>query len=93
MAGPGRGGGAIRVRRARRHSPVAYEFGAVERGNALTLDRASLLPQLKAIAAGNSYAAFRRQREGVARSLVLGNSDFGTQVSPYRDPLIDYQQE
>jgi hypothetical protein len=49
---------------------VLHKFGAVERGNALMLERASLLPQLEAIAAGASYPAFRGRREGVARYLA-----------------------
>lgn len=49
---------------------LLHKFGAVERGNALTLERTSLLPQLEAIAAGSHYAAFRQQREGVARHLA-----------------------
>jgi hypothetical protein len=54
---------------------LLHKFGAVERGNALTLERASLLRQLEAIAAGSSYAAFRRQREGVARHLAQARTE------------------
>lgn len=54
---------------------LLHKFGAVEWGNALTLDRASLLPQLEAIAAGGSYAAFRRQREGVAQHLAQARTE------------------
>jgi hypothetical protein len=54
---------------------LLHKFGATERGNALTLERASLLPQLEAIAAGSSYAAFRQQREGVARHLAQARTE------------------
>ena len=54
---------------------LLHKFGAVERGNALTLDRASLLRQLEALAAGSSYAAFRRQREGVAQHLAQARAE------------------
>lgn len=54
---------------------LLHKFGAVERGNALSVERASLLPQLEAIAAGSSYAAFRRQREGVARHLAQARAE------------------
>ena len=49
---------------------LLHKFGAVVRDDALALSRASLLPQLEAIAAGTAYAAFRRQREGVAQHLA-----------------------
>lgn len=54
---------------------LLHKFGAVERGNALTLDRACLLRQVEAIAAGSSYAAFRRQREGVAQHLAQARTE------------------
>ena len=50
---------------------LLHKFGAVERGNALTLDRASLLPQLEAIAAGSSYAAYPNIRRWLDRMKAL----------------------
>jgi hypothetical protein len=54
---------------------LLHKFGAVERGNALAVDRASLLRQLEAIASGSSYTAFRQQREGVARHLAQARTE------------------
>jgi len=49
---------------------LLHRFGAVVRDDALALSRQSLLPQLEAIAQGSRYAAFRRQRRGVAQHLA-----------------------
>jgi len=75
---------------------LLHKFGAVEQGNALTLDRASLLPQLEAIAAGSSYAAFRRQREGVAQHLAQARTETAARqfraraaVPESRSPRLD----
>ena len=54
---------------------LLHKFGAVVRDDALALSRASLLPQLEAIAAGTAYAAFRRQREGVAQHLAQARTE------------------
>ena len=54
---------------------LLHKFGAVVRDDALALSRASLLPQLEAIAAGSAYAAFRRQREGVAQHLAQARTE------------------
>jgi len=54
---------------------LLHKFGAVVREDALALSRASLLPQLEAIAAGAAYAAFRRQREGVAQHLAQARTE------------------
>ena len=54
---------------------LLHKFGAVVRDDALSLPRASLLLQLEAIAAGTSYAAFRRQREGVAQHLAQARTE------------------
>jgi len=54
---------------------LLHKFGAVVRDDALALPRASLLLQLEAIAAGASYAAFRRQREGVAQYLAQARTE------------------
>lgn len=48
---------------------LLHKFGAVERDDALSLPRTALLAQLEAIRAGITYAAFFRQRQGVAREL------------------------
>lgn len=48
---------------------LLHKFGAAERDNALSLPRTALLTQLNAIRAGSTYAAFHRQRQGVAREL------------------------
>ena len=66
---------------------LLHKFGAVERGNALTLDRASLLQQLEAIAAGSSYAAFRRQREGVAQHLAQARTETAARQFRARAPF------
>ena len=54
---------------------LLHKFGAVVRDDALSLSRASLLPQLEAIAAGTAYAAFRRQRQGVAQHLAQARTE------------------
>ena len=54
---------------------LLHKFGAVVRDDALALPRASLLPQLEAIAAGTAYAAFRRQRQGVAQHLAQARTE------------------
>ncbi len=54
---------------------LLHKFGAVVRDDALSLSRASLLPQLEAIAAGPAYAAYRRQREGVAQHLAQARTE------------------
>ena len=54
---------------------LLHTFGAVVRDDALALSRQSLLPQLEAIAQGSRYAAFRRQREGVAQHLAQARSE------------------
>lgn len=54
---------------------LLHKFGAVVRDDALSLPRDSLLPQLEAIAAGAAYAAFRRQREGVAQHLAQARTE------------------
>lgn len=54
---------------------LLHKFGAVVRDDALALPRVSLLPQLEAIAAGAAYAAFRRQREGVAQHLAQARTE------------------
>lgn len=54
---------------------LLHRFGAVVRDDALSLPRTSLLPQLEAIASSSAYAAFRRQREGVARHLAQARAE------------------
>lgn len=54
---------------------LLHTFGAVVRDDALALSRQSLLPQLEAITQGSRYAAFRRQREGMAQHLAQARSE------------------
>lgn len=54
---------------------LLHTFGAVVRDDALALSRQALLPQLEAIAQGSRYAAFRRQREGVAQHLAQARTE------------------
>ena len=53
---------------------LLHKFGASERDDALSLPRTALLAQLQAIRSGTSYAAFLRQREGVARELTAARA-------------------
>ena len=54
---------------------LLHQFGAREQGNALALPRSSLLPQLEAIRGGETFAAFARQRQGVARQLAAARAE------------------
>ena len=54
---------------------LLHRFGAEERGNALSLARSTLLIQLEAIRAGTTYAAFARQRQGVAQQLAKARAE------------------
>jgi hypothetical protein len=54
---------------------LLHKFGAEDRANALSLPRTALLAQLDAIAAGSTYAAFLRQRQGVARQLAAARAE------------------
>lgn len=54
---------------------LLHKFRAVVRDDALALSRQALLPQLEAIAQGSRYAAFRRQREGVAQHLAQARTE------------------
>lgn len=54
---------------------LLHTFGAVVRDDALTLSRQALIPQLEAIAHGSRYAAFRRQREGIAQHLAQARKE------------------
>ena len=54
---------------------LLHKFGAVVRDDALSLSRASLLPQLEAIATSSAYSAFCRQREGVAQHLAQARTE------------------
>ena len=49
---------------------LLHKFGAAEQNDALALPRTALLTQLEEIRGGNPYAAFLRQRHGVARQLT-----------------------
>ncbi|MEO8372711.1 MAG: hypothetical protein ABI806_26235 [Candidatus Solibacter sp.] len=54
---------------------LLHKFGAEERDNALSLPQAALRVQLEAIQAGSTYAAFLRQRQGVARHLAVAREE------------------
>ena len=54
---------------------LLHKFGAEERANALSLSRVSLVEQLEAIHRGSTFAAFSRQRQGVAKHLAAARSE------------------
>ena len=54
---------------------LLHKFGAEERANALSISRASLLAQLDAIHSGTTFAAFSRQRQGVAKHLAAARAE------------------
>ena len=54
---------------------LLHKFGAAERNDALSLPRSALLVQLEAIRAGETYAAFLRQRQGVAKQLAQARAE------------------
>ena len=54
---------------------LLHKFGAVERNDALSLPRSALVVQLEAIRAGESFAAFLRQRQGVAKQLAQARAE------------------
>jgi hypothetical protein len=54
---------------------LLHKFGAVVRDDALSITRASLLPQLEAIAQSSRYAAYRRQRHGLAQHLTQARTE------------------
>lgn len=66
---------------------LLHKFGAVVRDDALALSRDSLLPQLEAIAAGTAYAAYRRQREGVAQQLAQARTETAARQFRARAPF------
>ena len=53
---------------------LLHKFGAEIRNNSLSLLRSALLPQLEAIRAGSTYAAFLRQRHNVAGQLAAARA-------------------
>ena len=54
---------------------LLHKFGAIEQHDALSLPRSSLIAQLEAIRAGSTYAAFLRQRQGLAQQLRTARSE------------------
>lgn len=54
---------------------LLHKFGAEERANALSLPRPALLAQLEAVRGGSTFAAFSRQRQGVARQLAAARAE------------------
>lgn len=54
---------------------LLHKFGAEERANALSLPRSALLAQLEAVRGGSTFAAFSRQRQGVAKQLAAARAE------------------
>jgi hypothetical protein len=54
---------------------LLHKFGAAERDDVLSLPRSDLLIQLEALRTGSTYAAFFRQRQGVAKQINAARSE------------------
>jgi hypothetical protein len=54
---------------------LLHKLGAQERDNALSLPRSSVIAQLEAIRGGSTYAAYVRQRSGVAGHLAAARAE------------------
>ena len=54
---------------------LLHKFGASTKDNTLSLPRSSLMIQLEAIRAGSTYAAFLRQRQGIAKHLSAARTE------------------
>ena len=54
---------------------LLHKFGAAVQDDALCLSRAGLLGQLETIATSPAYAAFRRQRAGLAQHLAQAQAE------------------
>jgi hypothetical protein len=65
---------------------LLHKFGAEERSNALSLPRSALLAQLEAIRGGSTFAAFSRQRQGVARQLAAAFAESAARQFRVRSP-------
>jgi hypothetical protein len=63
---------------------LLHKFGAAAENNALSLPRSSLLIRLEAIRAGSAFAAFSRQRQGVARQLAAARAESSARQFPVR---------
>ena len=70
---------------------LLHKFGAAERDNALSLPRPALLAQLQAIRVGSTYAAFLRQRQGVARQLSAARSEAAARNFRVRPAVLEEQ--
>ena len=70
---------------------LLHKFGAETGNDALSLPRASLLTQLEAIRAGSAFAAFSRQRQGVAQQLAAARAESSARLFPVR-PLAQEQR-
>ena len=57
---------------------LLHKFGAEERDDLLSLPRQTLLTKLEAIRSGSTYAAFQRQRLGVATLLHKAHTEAAT---------------
>ena len=54
---------------------LLHRFGAGERADALSLPRSALVAQLEVIRRGGAYAAYLRQRKGVASQLSAARAE------------------
>jgi hypothetical protein len=54
---------------------LLHRFGAAERNDALSLPREALVIQLEAVRGGDTFAAFARQRQGVAEKLAAARAE------------------
>jgi hypothetical protein len=65
---------------------LLHKFGAEVQNDTLALPRSSLLAQLEAIRAGSTYAAFLRQRQGLAQQLRTDRSEKATRQFSVQPP-------
>lgn len=54
---------------------LLHKFGAAERNDALALSREELVIQLEAVRGGETFAAFARQRQGMAENLATARAE------------------
>ena len=66
---------------------LLHKVGAEERANALSISRASLSAQLEAIHKVNTFAAFARQRQGVAKQLAAARGETSARQFRVRSAL------
>jgi len=66
---------------------LLHKLGAETRDNALSLPRQALAAQLDAIRGGSTYAAFVRQRRGVAEQLTAARAEAAARQFRVREQL------